>query len=112
MDKVAGGAVGVLAGVYLIAVARAGHSKDLFALLKEETGYLELLAAMYALWLLHEKTERGGIVDQLIMVALIAAAVKLASNTGNIVPELEKFGNGEQGLFTTFGHVFSSIGVK
>lgn len=106
MENVAGAAVGGILGLYVIRVGMAGHSKDLLTLLSEESGYLELLVALYALYLIHEQGgPLGSLTDQLMWMAVIAALIKAVAAHSDLFGELEKFGNGQQGLFTSLKHI-------
>jgi hypothetical protein len=106
MDKAAGGIVGILAGIYLVRVALAGNARPLLEMLKEETGYLELLVALYLIYLLHKNKVTGEFTDQLLLAAAIAATLKVVTSNANVVEEFQKFGSGQQTLFETAGNLF------
>lgn len=105
VGKALNGIVGVMLGLYLINVAIKGNSKALMAMLKDEGGYLQLLVAMYALYLLHEYGPTSKVTDALIIAAITAVLVKAATNvnTGSI---LTSFANGQANMLDTVKALF------
>ena len=106
MDNVATGITGIIGGVYLIRVAAAGNAKELLKLLKDETGFIQVIIALYLIWLLHKNRSTSEFTDQLVMAAAIAALLQAASSKGNLLEELVKFGKGDQNMLEAAQHIF------
>lgn len=108
MEPVAGAVIAGVLGVYAIRVAIAGNSRQLISLLAQEGGYLEFIASAYAVYLLHNQ---GGVVgtitDQLLWAAAIAALFNVMKANSNFVDELSRLATHQQGLKTTFQHIFA-----
>lgn len=97
LDAVAGAIV----GVYVVRVGIAGNGKQLLILLKEDDKYLDLLVAIYAIYLLQEFGPTHAIVDQLLWAAGLAILIKMVSSNVNFLSALEDFGSGKRGLLDT-----------
>jgi hypothetical protein len=92
LDNVAAGVVGAGAGIYLVKVGLNRNGAELLDLLKDEGGYLQVLVAMYALYLLYEFVPAQGIMKQLIVTAFIGVAIEVVRRNDTIIADLEQFG--------------------
>ncbi len=113
MDKVFGGVVGVLLGVYLVRVGIAGNGKQLLALLREDDKYLDFLLALWILWVLHEYGPTHDITDQLVISGIVGTILLVVHNNPQIFSNLELFGEGKIGLADLFKQTAqSAVGAK
>lgn len=109
MDKVAGGVIGVGLGVYLVRVGLAGNTKQLLQMLAKEGRYLEVLVALYALWILWKFGPAQDFTHQVMM----AGAVGMVLNTmvrgdfAKVTTALTAFGNGQIGLYDAAKQIFA-----
>jgi hypothetical protein len=107
MDKAAVGVLGVLAGVYLVRVGLAGNHKQLLQELAKEGHYLEVLAALFALWVIWKYGPNpGGFTHSLMMTAGIAAFLNTAFRNVNVSQALQDFGAGKKSLLDTAKSIF------
>lgn len=99
MDKVAGGVIGVAVGIYLVRVGLAGNTKKLLQMLAKEGYYLEVLIALYALWILWKYGPAQTFTHQLMMAASIGVVLKTIGEGDKVSSVLTQFGNGQLTLF-------------
>jgi hypothetical protein len=110
IDKVLGAVTGVGVGLYIIQVVAKGNTKNLYELVKDETGYLEFLIALYVLYLLHKFGPTSKITDALIVMAVIAVLIKAATHS-NLSSALSDFAAGRKSMFQTLSEILG-IEVK
>lgn len=104
IDKVLGAVTGVGLGLYTLKVIVNGNIVELGSLVKEETGYLEFLIAIYVLYLLHKNGPTHSIVDGLIVIAVVAVLIKAATKS-NLSSLLSDFGAGRASMLETVNKI-------
>lgn len=109
LNKVIGGILGVGLGLYTLKVVFSGNTDALGNLLKDETGYLEFLVALYALYLLHKYGPEHKIIDLIITMAVLAIIFKTINRNTTLVSNthaaLSKFGSGNATILETIGSI-------
>jgi hypothetical protein len=109
MDKAITAIGGTIVTVYLIRVVMSGNARKLLELAKNDWQYLEFLAAIYILYLLHKSDFGGQIVDMLITTAIIGLVIKLAAQSStDFSGTLSKFMGGHISMTQT---VFDLLGI-
>lgn len=81
MDKAFSTIAGTALGAYIIAVVMNGNGPKLVSKAKKDWRYIEFLAAVYALYLLHKSSFGGQVADMLITTAIIAVLIKIAAES-------------------------------
>lgn len=87
-----GSALGI--GGYLCAVVWQGNVQELGTLLKNETGYIDFVVALFVLGAIQKWGPASKISSALTAITLIGLAIKVGNNT-NFNSAITKFGQGQ-----------------
>lgn len=110
MDKAFDAIAGTALGAYLIAVVVQGNGQAFVKEAASDWQYLEFLAAVYVLYMLHKSDFGGQIIDMLITTAIIALVIKMAATSDtNFTGALSDFANGKSGMFETVKKLVGAI---
>lgn len=111
MDDVFGTVAGTAFSAYLIAVVAKGNGKALVTEASKDWQYLEFVAAIYVLYLLHKSDFGGAIVDMFITTAIIALLIKMAAQSDtNFSDTLSKFAKGQVSMTETLTKILGLAG--
>jgi len=105
MNNLLGAVSGIAIAVYTLVVVYKGNLATLGTLLKQDAAYLEFLAALVALALIHNALPENTITDMISIIALIALGMKFFANT-NISSALADFGSGKKTMLETIQAIF------
>lgn len=110
MDKAFSAIAGTLLGAYLIAVVVKGNGKALTTEISKDAQYLEFLAAIYILYMLHKSKFGGELIDLLVTTAVMGVLIKMAAQSDtNFTGTLSKFAKGEISMTETASTI---LGLK
>lgn len=76
----ANGVAAIALGAYLLVVVAQGNARALFALIKQETGFIKWGVAVAILWWLSTRPEMGELGAGLLAIVILGLAIKIAND--------------------------------
>lgn len=105
-NKLLGGVSAVAIGAYLVAVVIQGNAQELLNLLKNETGYVDFVIALFVLGVISHYGPASKISGVLIAATLIGLVIRVGGHV-NFLPAITRFANGQAGILETLKTIIS-----
>lgn len=99
-SNILNGAVTIGLGAYIIDVAYNGNTKNLGELLKEETGYIDFIVALFILGAIQNYGPANKINSLLITITVIGLFLKVGGQS-NIMSAISDFSSGNASIVDT-----------